>query len=94
MTWGNAIAEYGSAGRPTGFFPVNVPFLLPVLPFADGSYFKVLNETVVLFRWVACWNLGGVRCARGVWVVLVSVVCLHMRARASSQTHNAHTPSK
>ncbi len=53
-TWGHAIAEYfpkyAAADRVRGFFPVNVPYMLPVLPFADGSFYKVLNETVVLFR--------------------------------------------
>jgi len=55
-SWENAIENYfpryskGNVVR--GFFAVNVPFMLPVLPFLDGEFFKVLgNESnVVLFR--------------------------------------------
>jgi len=56
LSWENAIDQYfprySENGVVQGFFAVNVPFMLPVLPFLDGEFFKVLGNqsNVVLFR--------------------------------------------
>lgn len=56
LTWQEGIdryfPRYSEAGVVSAFFAVNVPFMLPVLPFLDGEFFKVLGNrsNVVLFR--------------------------------------------
>lgn len=55
-SWEQAIdgyfPRYSQDGVVQGFFAVNVPFMLPVLPFLDGEFFKILGNSsnVVLFR--------------------------------------------
>ncbi len=56
LTWQEGIdryfPRYSEAGVVSAFFAVNVPFMLPILPFLDGKFFKVLGNrsNVVLFR--------------------------------------------
>jgi len=55
-TWENAIEHYfpryDAKGIVQSLFAVNVPFMLPVLPFLDGEFFKLLgnNSRAILFR--------------------------------------------
>jgi hypothetical protein len=56
LSWESAIEayfpRYSKDAVVQGFFAVNVPFMLPVLPFLDNEFFKVLgnNSNVVLFK--------------------------------------------
>jgi len=56
LSWQGAIdgyfPRYDEGGVMQSFFAVNVPFMIPVLPFLDGEFFKVLgnHSRVVLFR--------------------------------------------
>ena len=53
-TWGAAIAEYFPRYSPRSIvkslFAVNVPYMIPVIEFAEAEYFKVLNGSTVLFK--------------------------------------------
>jgi hypothetical protein len=55
-SWGAAIDDYlprySAAGTVQGFVAVDVPFMIPVVEFSEGEFFKVLGkeQNVVLFR--------------------------------------------
>lgn len=53
-TWGNAIKNfmprYAAHGVVKGLIATNVPYLFPIEEFAADEFFKVLDDTVVLFR--------------------------------------------
>jgi len=53
-TWGGALKHYfpryAARGVVKGFFATNVPYLLPIVEFAENEYFKILNGTVVVFK--------------------------------------------
>ena len=53
-SWGDAIASYfpryAPRGTVTALFAVNVPYMLPVVEFSPAEFFKVLNDSIVLFR--------------------------------------------
>lgn len=53
-TWPVAIANYmpryATRGIVRALFAVNVPYMFPITEFSEGEYFKILNNSVVLFR--------------------------------------------
>jgi hypothetical protein len=53
-TWANAIKtyfpRYAERGIVRSLFAVNVPYLLPILEFAPGEFYKSFGNTTVLFR--------------------------------------------
>lgn len=53
-SWGGAIKEYfpqySSKQIVRSFFAVNVPYMIPIVEFSSSEFFKVLNDSVVLFK--------------------------------------------
>eukprot|EP00466_Bigelowiella_natans_P021206 jgi/Bigna1/91286/estExt_fgenesh1_pg.C_950041 len=53
-TWPEAIKRlfprYAKNGIVRGLFAVNVPFMIPVFAFAEGEFYKIFENSTVLFR--------------------------------------------